>query len=168
MKEVKVMLPDGSERCYSSGSTIKDVAFDIGSRLGKAAVAGKVNGKLVDISYPIERDVNLEIITLSSEEGLEIYRHSAAHIMAQAVKRIFGKDVKLAIGPAIDDGFYYDFDLEKRISPEDLAKIEAEMNKIIKEDLEFKGYELPREEALVKLKEKDEDYKVELVQYLHD
>ncbi|MCK4259239.1 MAG: threonine--tRNA ligase [Halanaerobiales bacterium] len=168
MKEVKVFLPDGSERSYQSGTTIKEVAFDIGSRLGKSAIAGKLDGRLVDVSYSIENDVNLEIITLNSEEGLQIYRHSAAHIMAQAVKRVYKKDVKLAIGPAIENGFYYDFDLEERISPEDLVKIEAEMNKIIKENLEFKGYDLPREEALAKLKEKDEIYKVELVENLPD
>ncbi|AZR73679.1 threonine--tRNA ligase [Anoxybacter fermentans] len=168
MKEVKVILPDGSERRFKSGITVKDVAFDIGPRLGKAAVAGKVNGQLVDLDFPIESDVNLEIITLDSEEGLEIYRHSAAHIMAQAVKRVYGKDVKLAIGPAIEDGFYYDFDLEERISPEDLEKIEAEMKKIIKEDLKFKRFELPRNEALAKLKEMGEDYKVELVEELKD
>lgn len=168
MQMIKVFLPDGSERRYESGTTIKDVAYDIGSRLGKAAIAGKVDGKMVDLSFPIEKDANLEIITLNSEEGLEIYRHSAAHIMAQAVKRIYGKDVKLAIGPAIEDGFYYDFDLEERITPEDLEKIEAEMQKIVKEKLEFKGYEMGREEALNKLQQMGEKYKIELVEDLPD
>ncbi len=168
MKEIKVILPDGSERRYRAGTTVKDVAFDIGSRLGKAAIAGKVDGKLVDVDYPLENDVQLSIITVDSEEGLEIYRHSAAHIMAQAVKRIYGKDVKLAIGPSIEDGFYYDFDLAERITTEDLSKIEAEMARIIEEDLKFKGYQLSREEALGKLKDVDEIYKVELVEDLSD
>lgn len=168
MSEIKVILPDGSKRRYEAGTTIRAVAFDIGSRLGKAAIAGEVDGKLVDVNYPIEKDVNLSIITVDSEEGLEVYRHSAAHIMAQAVKRVFGKDVKLAIGPAIEDGFYYDFDLEERISPDDLQKIEKEMNKIIKENVEFERYDLPKEEALAKLREQGEIFKVELVEDLED
>lgn len=168
MNEIKVILPDGSERRYAPGTTVKDVAFSIGSRLGKAAIAGIVNGNLVDLTYPLSEDVNLSIITLESPEGLEVIRHSAAHIMAQAVQRIYGKDVKLAIGPSIENGFYYDFDLEERISPEDLVKIEAEMHKIVKEDLPFERYDLPRDEALKKLEAMGEQFKVELVNDLHD
>lgn len=168
MKEIKVTLPDGSERRYPAGTTVKDVAFSIGSRLGKAAIAGNVNGVPVDLSYPLNEDLNLSIITLESPEGLEVIRHSAAHIMAQAVQRIYGKDVKLAIGPSIENGFYYDFDLQERISPEDLEKIEREMARIIQEDLPFVRYDLPRSEALDKLAALDESYKVELVNDLQD
>lgn len=168
MQEIKVILPDGSERRYAAGTSVKDVAYSIGSRLGKAAIAGKVNDKLVDLSYKLEEDASLAIITLESEEALEIIRHSAAHVMAQAVKRLFGEDVKLAIGPAIEDGFYYDFDLAERFSPEDLEKIEVEMKKICNEDLEFERYDLPREEALQRMGAAGEKFKVELIQDLPD
>lgn len=168
MQEIKVILPDGSERRYPAGTTVKDVAYSIGSRLGKASIAGKVNDKLVDLSYKLEEDANLAIITLESEEALEIIRHSAAHVMAQAVKRLYGEDVKLAIGPAIEDGFYYDFDLTERFSPEDLAKIETEMKKITNEDLEFERYDLPKEEALQRMNAVGEKFKVELIQDLQD
>lgn len=134
MSKISVKLPDGSIKEYDSGITVEEIAYSIGKGLGRAAVAGKVDGELVDLGTRIEKDVELSIITLDSKEGLEIYRHTAAHIMAQAVKRIYG-DVKLAIGPAIEDGFYYDFDLEERFSQEDFDKIEEEMQKIIKEDL---------------------------------
>lgn len=168
MQEMKVALPDGSERRYQVGTTVKEVAFDIGSRLGKAAIAGEVNGKLVDIDFSLNEDVNLAIITLDSKKGLDIYRHSAAHIMAQAVKRIYGDKVKLAIGPAIKDGFYYDFDFEEKITSEDLKKIEEEMTKIIKENLPFQPCQLEREQALENLQAIDEKYKVELVEDLPD
>ena len=166
MEKITVTLPDGSQREYESGTTVKEVAFDIGPGLGRASIAGEIDNMTVDLDYPITEDVDLAIITKDSEEGLEVYRHSAAHIMAQAVKRVYGDDVKLAIGPAIDDGFYYDFDLDETISSEDLEKIEAEMKKIIKEDIEFERFELPREEALAKLEELGEDYKTELVNEL--
>src|SRR5690606_615293 len=131
------------------------------------AVAGKIDGKAVDLNTTINEDVELSIITLDSKEGLEIYRHTAAHIMAQAVKRIYG-DVKLAIGPAIEDGFYYDFDLEERLSQEDFDRIEEEMRKIIKEDLPITRKVLDKEEALRLMKEKGEGYKVELIQEMED
>ncbi|SJZ94250.1 threonine--tRNA ligase [Selenihalanaerobacter shriftii] len=169
MSEVNVTLPDGSVLNFPAGTTVKEVAFDIGPRLGKASVAGVINGDKVDLDYPIKDDVDLEIITIDSEEGLEIYRHSIAHIMAQAVKRVFGKDdVELAIGPAIDDGFYYDFDLDENLSDNDIEKIEEEMNKIIKDDLEFKRIELSKEEAIEKMKEMEEDYKVEMLEEFKD
>lgn len=168
MQEMKVALPDGSERRYQVGTTVKEVAFDIGSRLGKAAIAGEVNGILVDIDFSLNEDVNLAIITLDSKKGLDIYRHSAAHIMAQAVKRIYGDKVKLAIGPAIKDGFYYDFDFEEKITSEDLKKIEEEMTKIIKENLSFQPGQLEREQALENLQAIGEKYKVELVEDLPD
>ena len=167
MAKVQITLPDGSVKEYDAGITIGEVAYSIGTGLGKAAVAGKINGKPVDLNTTINEDVELSIITLDSKEGLEIYRHTAAHIMAQAVKRIYG-DVKLAIGPAIEDGFYYDFDLEERLSQEDFDRIEEEMRKIIKEDLPITRKVMDKEEALRLMKEKGEGYKVELIQEMED
>lgn len=167
MAKVQITLPDGSVKEYDAGITIGEVAYSIGTGLGKAAVAGKINGKPVDLNTTINEDVELSIITLDSKEGLEIYRHTSAHIMAQAVKRIYG-DVKLAIGPAIEDGFYYDFDLEERLSQEDFDRIEEEMRKIIKEDLPITRKVLDKEEALRLMKEKGEGYKVELIQEMED
>ncbi|WP_018249037.1 threonine--tRNA ligase [Orenia marismortui] len=167
MSQVKVTLPDGSSRGYDRGTTVKDVAFDIGSRLGRASIAGKVNGETVDVYYKIEDDIKLELITLGSDEGLEVYRHTAAHVLAQAVKRLYD-DVKLAIGPTIDDGFYYDFDMEHRISEEDFEKIEKEMKKIINEKYAIKREVLSKEEAIELMKELGEDYKVELIEELED
>ncbi len=162
MSKVKITLPDGSKREYESGVTVKEIAFDIGKRLGKDAVGGTVNGKDVDISYEIKEDVDLAIITRDSEQGLEILRHTASHVMAQAVKRLFD-NVKIAIGPTIDDGFYYDFDLDYRFSEEDLEKIEKEMQKIIDEDFEIKRKEMAKDKAIDFMKEKGEEYKVELI-----
>ncbi|MCK8825762.1 threonine--tRNA ligase [Fuchsiella alkaliacetigena] len=169
MEEVDVTLPDGSSLEFEAGITVKEVAFSIGPRLGKAAVAGVVDGEPVDLDYSLNEDVELEIITIDSEEGLEIYRHSVAHIMAQAVENLFGADeVKLAIGPAIEDGFYYDFEVEENFSEDDLEKIEEEMERIIAEDLQFERIELDKQEAIDRLKELDEDYKVELLEEIED
>ncbi|GAB6138256.1 threonine--tRNA ligase [Halanaerobaculum tunisiense] len=167
MSQVEITLPDGSSRDYEAGTTIKEVAFDIGPRLGKAAVAGKVDGQAVDISYQLEEDVELAIITIDSEEGLEVYRHTVAHIMAQAIKRLYD-DVQLAIGPTIEDGFYYDFDLDYRLSEDDFAEIEAEMKEIIAEDYTIQREEVAQEEALAQMKEADEEYKVELIEELDE
>ncbi|MGM0501406.1 MAG: threonine--tRNA ligase [Bacillota bacterium] len=167
MSEIKVTLPDGSKLSFEAGVTIKDVAFDIGPRLGKASVAGRIDGAEVDLNYEINEDVELEIITIDSEEGLEIYRHTASHVMAQAVKRLYD-DVELAIGPIIDDGFYYDFDLDEKLSENDFEEIEAEMKEIIKADYQIERIELPKEEAIAKMKERGESYKVELIEELED
>ena len=167
MSKVTVTLPDGSSREYESGVTVEDVAYDIGKRLGKDAVAGTVDGDDVDLDYEITEDVELAIITIDSEEGLEILRHTSSHILAQAVKRIYD-DVKLAIGPAIDDGFYYDFDLDERISDEDLSDIEEEMQNIIDEDYEIERKVMPKDEAIEMVKENGEEYKVELIEELDD
>ncbi|WP_144941566.1 TGS domain-containing protein, partial [Paenibacillus sp. 32O-W] len=130
---VKVTFPDGAVREYEQGTTLEEVAGSISSGLKKNAVAGKINGKVVDLNRELNEDSEVEIVTLDSEEGLEVYRHSTAHLMAQAIKRIYGnKQVKLGIGPVIEDGFYYDIDLENPLSSDDLAKIEAEMEKIVK------------------------------------
>ncbi|BBI32221.1 threonine--tRNA ligase [Cohnella abietis] len=164
---VQVTLPDGAVRTYDAGVTVEDVAFSISPGLKKVAVAGKVNGKVVDVSTPISEDVALEIVTLDNAEGLEVMRHSTAHLLAQAIKRIYGADkVKLGIGPVIEDGFYYDIDLEQSITPEDLVKIEKEMDKIVKENLPITRREVSREEALRIFEEASDPLKLELIRDL--
>jgi len=167
MEKVKVTLPDGSVKEYEAGTTIKEVAYSIGSGLGRDAVAGVVNGEEVDAAYPIEEDVELSIITIDSDEALEIIRHTASHVMAQAVKRLYD-EVQVAIGPAIEDGFYYDFNLEETINEESLLEIEAEMQKIIEEDIEIERKVLPRAEAIALMEERGEKYKLELIDELDD
>ncbi|HEY8342353.1 MAG TPA: threonine--tRNA ligase, partial [Calditerricola sp.] len=145
---VQVTLPDGSVRTYERGVTLEAIAASIGPGLKKAAVAGKLNGKLVDLSTPVEEDAAVEIVTVDSPEGLEVLRHSAAHLLAQAVKRLYGADkVKLGVGPVIENGFYYDMDVPQPLTPEDLEKIEAEMRKIVQEDLPVRRRVVTREEA---------------------
>ena len=167
MAEIKVVLPDGSVREYESGVTVQAVANSIGKRLGKAAVAGKVNGQPVDLNYSLIADAEVEIITAESSEGLDILRHTTAHVMAQAVTRLF-PEVKLAIGPTIEDGFYYDFDLEERLALEDLAKIEAEMETIIAEDLKIERKLLDKKRAVELMHQQGEIYKVELIEEITD
>ena len=159
---VKVTLKDGSVREVPKGSSVYDVAASISGRLAKEAVVGSVNGKTVDLFYKLEEDCELSIFKFDDSEGAHAFRHTSSHIMAQAVKRLF-PDTKLAIGPAIDNGFYYDFDTDHKFVPEDLEKIEAEMQKIIKEDLKLERFELPRDEAIKFMAEKGESYKVELI-----
>jgi threonyl-tRNA synthetase len=167
MEKVKVTLPDGSVKEYDAGTTVEDVAYSIGSGLGRDAVAGVVNGEEVDAAYSIEEDVELSIITIDSDQALEILRHTASHVMAQAVKRLYDK-VQVAIGPAIEDGFYYDFNLEETINEESLVEIEAEMQKIIEEDIEIERKVLPRAEAVALMEERGEKYKLELIEELED
>jgi threonyl-tRNA synthetase len=162
MKKVVITLPDGSKREFEGKVTPLDVANDISKGLGRAAVAAKVDGKKVDMYYEIDKDAEFEIITLRDDEGIDIFRHSSAHIMAQAIKNIW-PDAKLAIGPPIKDGFYYDIDMEHRLTPEDLELIEDEMGKLIKKGLTFERHELPREEALDFFDNINESYKVELI-----
>ncbi|AEF93909.1 threonyl-tRNA synthetase [Desulfotomaculum nigrificans CO-1-SRB] len=159
---VKVTLKDGSVREYPAGTTVLEVAKSISQGLAREALVGKVNGRTVDLSYPIKEDATLELLTFNDEEGRHVYRHSTAHVLAQAVKRLF-PDTKLAIGPAIQDGFYYDFDVDRPFTPAELEQIEAEMNKIIKEDLPFERVEISREEALERFGKAGEIYKVELI-----
>ncbi|AIG25423.1 threonine--tRNA ligase [Brevibacillus sp. 7WMA2] len=166
MAQVKVTLPDGSIREYEAGVTIEDIAGSISTSLKKKAIAGKVNGKVVDVTTPIHEDTNVEIVTLDTKDGLEVYRHSTAHLLAQAVKRVFGNDVKLGIGPVIEDGFYYDMDIPVSLAPEDLIKLEAEMNKIIKENLKIERKEVSREEALRIFGELNDHLKLELIRDL--
>lgn len=164
---VKVTLPDGAVREYESGSTIEDVAGSIGSGLKKNAIAGKINGKTVDLYTPLTEDAAVEIVTLDSKDGLEVYRHSTAHLMAQAMKRIYGNQaVKLGIGPVIEDGFYYDIDMEHSLNPEDLAKIEKEMEKIVQENLPIRRRVVSREEALGIYTELQDHLKLELIRDL--
>ena len=160
---IKITLKDGSVKEIENKMSILDIAKSISEGLARMATAGEVDGEVKDLRYVVEKDCSLNILTFeSSLEGKKAYWHTTSHIMAQAVKRLFPK-AKLAIGPAIDDGFYYDFDVEKPFSDEDKEKIEEEMKKIIKEDLAIERFELPRAEAIKLMEEKGEDYKVELI-----
>ncbi|NJJ41158.1 threonine--tRNA ligase [Paenibacillus apii] len=162
--EIKVTLPDGAIRRYPQGTTIEQVAESISTGLKKQAVAGLLNGKLADLSEPIDQDSLLRLVMADSTEGLEIYRHSAAHIMAQAIKRIYGAQaVKLGIGPVIEDGFYYDVDIEKPLTDGDLAAIEQEMENVIKEDLPIVRRVVSRGEAVRIFEELEEPLKLELI-----
>ncbi len=164
---IKVTLPDGTIREYERGTTIEQVAESISSGLKKNAVAGKINGKPVDLDLPIEQDSHVEIVTQDSKDGLEVIRHSTAHVMAQAIKRIFGDmAIKLGIGPVIEDGFYYDIDIEKPLSSDDLVTIEKEMNKIIQENLPIVRRVVSRDEAIKTFAELDDTLKLELIRDL--
>ena len=142
-----ITLKGGDKREYDAPVTCKQIAQDISEGLARAAVAAKVNGKLVDLNSTVSEDSEVEIVTLKDKEGLQVYRHTAAHVLAQAVKAIFPTS-KLAIGPTIDNGFYYDIDFKTPISAEDLSKIEAEMKKIIKSNLPIERFTLPRADAI--------------------
>ena len=163
---MKIILKDGSSIEAEKGISILELAKEISEGLARIATAGRVNGEVKDLRYKIEEDgANVEILTFENDlDGKKAYWHTTSHIMAQAIKRLFGNDVKLAIGPSIDEGFYYDFDVEKAFSDEDKAKIEEEMKKIIKEDLLIERFSLPKAEALELMK--DEPYKVELINEL--
>ncbi|MFS1511653.1 threonine--tRNA ligase [Chengkuizengella sp. SCS-71B] len=164
---VQITFPDGASRSFEKGISIEGIAASISPGLKKKAVAGKVDGEVVDLSYNLNEDAKIEIVTLDGEEGLEVYRHSTAHLMAQAIKRIYGeKNVKLGIGPVIENGFYYDIDLDQSITPEDLSKIEKEMKKIINENLKISRREVSREEALNIYTDLDDPLKLELIQDL--
>ena len=158
---IKVNLK-GNLKEYESGITVADIAKSIGAGLYKAACAGRLNGQVVDLRTPVTEDCDLEILTFDSEDGKKAYWHTTSHIMAQAVKRIF-PDAKFAIGPAIDNGFYYDFDLPRTLTPEDMNKIEAEMKKIIKENLPLERFELSTDEAKALMEKEDQPYKLELI-----
>ncbi|MFC5468229.1 threonine--tRNA ligase [Cohnella suwonensis] len=164
---IQVGLADGSVRGFERGTTVGQVAAAIGPGLKKNAVAGKIDGKPVDLSYPIERDCAIEIVTLDGKDGLDVYRHSTAHLMAQAIKRIYGgKAVKLGIGPVIEDGFYYDIDIEKPLSVDDLSAIEEEMRRIAREDLPIVRRAVSRSEAENIFAELENPYKLELIRDL--
>jgi len=161
---IRITFPDGAVREFAAGTTVEEIAGSISPGLKKNAVAGKVGGKLVDVYAPIEEDATLEIVTLDTQDGLEIMRHSTAHLMAQALKRIYGeKNVKLGIGPVIEEGFYYDVDLDRPISSEDLEAIEKEMERIVAEDLPIRRRVVSREEALRIYEELGDPLKLELI-----
>ncbi len=161
---MKITLKDGSVKEYEAGISVIEIVKDISEGLARAACAGEINGEVVDLRTPVEKDCELNILTANDKEGLRVVRHTASHVMAEAVKRLF-PEAKLAIGPSIDTGYYYDFDHEP-FSREDLDKIEAEMKKIIKEGHELKRFTLPRAEAIQFMEERDEPYKVELIKDL--
>ena len=159
-----IRLKDGSEKEYAQPMSVLDIAKDISEGLARNACAGQVNGETVDLRTVVSEDSDLNILTFNDEEGKLAFRHTASHVLAQAVKRLY-PEAKLAIGPAIEDGFYYDFDMAP-LTREDLDAIEKEMKKVIKENPPIERYELPREEAIAYMKEKDEPYKVELIEDL--
>ncbi|XBM35047.1 threonine--tRNA ligase [Bacillus licheniformis] len=159
---VKIKFPDGAVKEFAKATTTEDIAASISPGLKKKAIAGKLNGKEIDLRAPILEDSAIEIITEGSEEALEIMRHSTAHLMAQAIKRLY-KNVKLGVGPVIENGFYYDVDLEEALTPEDLPKIEKEMKKIVGENLPIVRKEVSREEARALFAEIGDDLKLELL-----
>ncbi|MFA7157214.1 MAG: TGS domain-containing protein, partial [Bacilli bacterium] len=159
---IKVSLKDGSIIEVESGSSVESIAKKISEGLARVAMAGEVNGEVKDLRYEIKTDCTLNLLTFNDLNGKKAYWHTTSHILAQAIKRII-PTAKLAIGPAIDNGFYYDFDVEGTFSPDMLNMVEEEMAKIIKEDLEIKRYTLPKAEAIKLMQEKDEPYKVELI-----
>lgn len=160
---IKVTLKDGSVKEFPAGISAYEAAKEISMGLARNACAAKINGKNADLRDTLNEDCELEILTFDDEYGKWTFRHTASHIMAQAVKRLY-PDAKLAIGPAVDDGFYYDFDVETKFTSEDLAKIEAEMKKIVKEDIKLERSYRSRNEAVEYFKEKNEPYKVELAE----
>ncbi len=165
MSEIKVTLPDGSERTLPEGASILDLASSIGSGLAKAAIAGKINGELVDLSAILADGVAVEIVTDKSPEALDIIRHSTSHLMAQAVKQLFPA-AKVTIGPAIETGFYYDFDIDRPFLPEDLEKIEARMEELARTDQRIERQILSSSDAIKLFTEMGEMYKVELIEDL--
>ncbi len=162
---MKIKLRNGLVKEYEEKVSVIDVINDINPSLGKEACAALINETLVDLRYVIEEDCNLAILTFEDEYGKSAYRHTAAHILAQAVKRLY-PNTKLAIGPSIKDGFYYDFDFDEPFTSEDLSSIEDEMKKIIKESLSITRFTLSRNESLELMKSMKEDYKVELIEDL--
>lgn len=160
-----ITLKDGSTKEYAEAKSVIEIASDISEGLARVACAGEVDGEVVDLRTVIDRDCELNILTFDSEGGKGAFRHTTSHIMAQAIKRLF-PEVKLAIGPSIEDGFYYDIDSDEPITAEDLPKIEAEMKKIVKENLTITRFTKPRAEAIEFFKEKNEPYKVELIEDL--
>ena len=164
-KQMIITLKDGSQKEYSGSMSVIDIAKDISEGLARVACAGEVDGEVVDLRTVIDRDCSLSILTFDDEGGRGALRHTASHILAQAIKRLY-PETKLAIGPSIADGFYYDIDKEVPLTSDDLEKVEAEMKKIVKENLPIERFELPRAEAIALMKEKDEPYKVELIEDL--
>ena len=164
---VKVTLKDGSEKLYQEGTPVKQVALDISEGLMRVALAARIDEDVVGLDAPLKHDCTVSLLTFDDQDGKDAYRHTASHVLAQAVKRLY-PDAKLAIGPSIAEGFYYDIDSESPFTPDDLEKIEAEMKKIIKEKIDLMRFELPRDEAIAFMKERNEPYKVELIEGLEE
>ena len=162
---IKVTLKDGSVKEYAKGTTVMDIAKSISEGLARSIVAASVNGEVVGLNYEVNEDCELSLFKFEDEEGKDVFRHTSAHMLAQAIKRLY-PDAKFAIGPSIDNGFYYDIDLEHRLTAEDLVKLEAEMKKIAKEDATIERFELSKEDALAWAKENGEIYKTELIEEL--
>ena len=158
-----ITLPDGSQRPFDQPISIYDIAADIGAGLAKAALGGVIDGREVDTSYIVESDASVAIITDRDDAGLEIIRHSTAHLLAMATQELF-PGAQVTIGPVIEDGFFYDFFREKPFVPEDLEKIEARMKEIAKQDIEIVRQEIPRDEALKKFDEMGESFKCEIIE----
>ena len=161
MAQVKIQFPDGSQKEFDSGISGYDVAKSISHGLAKQALAVKLNGQIIDLFAPIDTDAPIEILTFSQDEGKEVFWHSSSHIMAQAVQELF-PGTKLAIGPPIDEGWYYDFEVEKPFSPEDLLAVEKKMTEIVKENEKFILERSKKSEAIDYYKELDANYKIEL------
>ena len=162
---MKVTLKDGSVKEYAQAMSVIDIAKDLSEGLARVACAGEVDGEVVDLRTVVDHDAAVNILTAKDEKGLSALRHTTSHVMAQAVKRLY-PNTKLAIGPSIADGFYYDMEFETPLTSDDFEKIEAEMKKIVKEDLKIERFTLPREKAIEFMKEKEEPYKVELIEDL--
>lgn len=162
---IKVQLKDGSVKEFESKVSVLDIANSISDGLGRAIVGARFNSKIVETNYKLEEDGKIEFLKFDDVEGKEIFWHTSTHIMAHAIKRLF-PEAKLGTGPAVDNGFYYDIDLDYRLTPEDLTKLEAEMKKIVKEEFEIERFELGEEEAVALMKERNEDYKIELIRDL--
>ena len=165
MEKIKITLKDGSIKEILKGATILEIANEISPRLAKEAVGGEVNGKVVGLKYIVNEDSAVNILKFEDEDGQDVFRHTSSHILAQAVLRLY-PGTKLAIGPAIENGFYYDFESDHRFSEEDFIKIENEMQKIVKDDVDIERFEMSREEAIQYMEERGESYKVELIEDL--
>ncbi|WP_079479458.1 threonine--tRNA ligase [Halobacillus salinus] len=161
---IQITFPDGNTKEFDRGTTGEEIAHSISPGLKKQSLAIKLNGEPYDLRRPIEQDGDIEILTYKNPEGIEVLRHSTAHLMAQAIKRLYGEDVKLGVGPVIENGFYYDIDMEHSLTPEDLPKIEKEMQRIVDENLEVERIEVSREEAKEKYREIGDDLKLELLE----
>ena len=162
-----ISLPDGSQRQYDQPVTVMEIAESIGSGLAKAALAGRIDGTLVDCSHIVETDACIEIITARDDAGLEVIRHSSAHLLAQAVKLLYPQ-AQVTIGPMIDNGFYYDFAFERSFTPEDLQKIEKKMKELVGQNIPVSRQLMPRDKAVQFFKDQGEAYKAEIIQSIPD
>ena len=162
---INISLKDGRKVTAATGTTLFDLLQDLDKEMTKTTLGAIVDGKVCEMTHALDKDCNVEFVTFDDQEGKDILRHTASHILAQAVKRLY-PNTKLAIGPAIENGFYYDFDTEVPFTNDDLSKIEKEMKKIVKERIKLERFVLPKDEAIAFMEEKDEPYKVELIKDL--